>query len=374
MPFQGLYILAVELRAEVRSRQMGSGRGGKLTGVERAGFFRDVVAMAPMAMGGNLPYRRLCREYGAVNTCSEMILADKLIKGGERPLLRHHESESDFGVQLTGKRPEVMADAAVLAVEAGARFIDLNFGCPIDVVVRRGAGAALLKRPGKLAEIVSAVRAVVDTPLSVKLRLGYTPKKLNCVSLAVGARDAGADAVCIHGRTRAQRYRLSADWTLIDEAARTLDIPVIGNGDILTPWDLRRRREETGVSSFLVARGALIKPWIFQELGSGIVHEISVPERWTVMRRYLDFALEHFGDDEKGIGRARRFFFWHLKFWHRYYPWTEEEFQSQYPDSLLQARNPAVGQAVDEQLLASPEEADHEVIWRRVLDKDYATE
>ncbi|MBU8869335.1 MAG: tRNA-dihydrouridine synthase family protein [Gemmatimonadales bacterium] len=342
-----------------------------MTGSNRADFFRNVIAMAPMAMGGNLPYRRLCREYGAVNTCSEMVLADKLLKGGERPLLRHHESEVDFGVQLTGKRPEGMADAAVLAAESGARFIDLNFGCPIDVIVRRGAGAALLKRPGKLTEIIAAVRSAVNIPLSVKLRLGYTAKKLNCVSLALAARDAGADAVCIHGRTRAQRYRLSADWTLIDEAARTLDIPVIGNGDILTPWDLRRRREETSVSSFLVARGALIKPWIFQELKSGSAHEISVPERWSIMRRYLDFALEHFGDDERGLGRAHRFFLWHLKFWCRYYPWSEEDFNLQYPDSLLQARTPQAGPAADERLLASGDESDHEVIWRRVLDRDY---
>ena len=345
-----------------------------MTSAERKEFFNDIIAMAPMAMGGNLPYRRLCREFGAVRTCSEMILADKLIKGGERPLLRHHETETDFGVQLTGKRPEVMADAAVFAVESGASFIDLNFGCPIDVIVRRGAGAALLKRPSKLAEIIGTVRAAVDVPLSVKLRLGYTTKKLNCVSLALAAQEAGADAVCIHGRTRAQRYRLSADWTLIDEAARTLEIPVIGNGDLLTPWDLRRRRRETAVASFLVARGALIKPWIFEELGSDSAQVISVSERWAAMRKYLDFALEHFGDDEKGIGRARRFFFWHLKFWHRYHPWTEDDFQRQYPDSLLQARNPECGSGPDEQLLASADESDHEIIWTRVLDRDFPTD
>jgi tRNA-dihydrouridine synthase 3 len=345
-----------------------------MSDLDRSEFFRDIIAMAPMAMGGNLPYRRLCREFGAVRTCSEMVLADKLLKGGERPLLRSHSDEEDFGIQLTGKRPEVMAEAAVMAVEFGARFIDLNFGCPIDVIVRRGSGAALLKRPGKLGEIIAAVRAAVDVPLSVKLRLGYTAQKRNCVSLAQIAQDKGADAVSIHGRTRAQRYRMSADWTLIDEAAGALTIPVIGNGDILTPWDLERRRRETRVSSFLVARGALIKPWIFRELLSGTPETITSAERWSIMRRYLDFALEHFGDDEKGTERAQRFFLWHLKFWHRYYPWSHEEFQGQYPDSLLQARNPQVESGPDEQLLASPDEADHELIWRRVLDRDFPGE
>ena len=120
-------------------------------------FFRDITPMAPMAMGGNLPYRRLCRGFGAVRTCSEMVLAHKLVKGGERPLIRHHPDEDDFGIQIAGKHPDVMADAARIAVDSGARFVDLNFGCPIDLVVRKGSGAALLKRPGKLAQVVAGV-------------------------------------------------------------------------------------------------------------------------------------------------------------------------------------------------------------------------
>ena len=334
-------------------------------------FFRNVIAMAPMAMGGNLPYRRLCREYGAVRTCSEMVLADKLVKGGERPLIRHHESETDFGVQLAGKRPGVMAEAALIAVVAGAKFIDLNFGCPIDLVVRRGAGAALMKRPSRLAEVVAAVRRAVDVPLSAKLRLGYSESKMNVVDLAKRAQDAGADAVGVHGRTRNQRYRLNARWDMIDEVAKAVDIPVLGNGDLLTPWDLEHRRAETTVSSFLVARGALIKPWIFRELEEGLSLDPTVPERWIVLRRYCELALEHFGDDEKGTGRARQFFLWHWKFWHRYRPWTAEEFADHWPDSLIQARNPRVEGDPDTVLLASVEEADHEIIWKRVLESDF---
>lgn len=338
---------------------------------ERADFFRGLVIMAPMATGGNLPYRRLCREYGAVRTCSEMVLAHKLVKGGERPLIRHHESETDFGVQIAGKKPEVMAAAAEMAVASGANFIDLNFGCPIDLIVNKGAGAALLKRASKLTEIVAAVRAAVEVPLSVKLRLGYAEKKMNVVDLAQRVEEAGANAVAIHGRTRNQRYSKSARWKLIDEAQSKVGIPIIGNGDLLTIWDLEKRRQETSVSSFLVARGALKKPWIFQEFAEGKAIYPSVAERWAIMYRYYELACEHFGDDEKGLVRVRRFFLWHLNFWYRYHPWTEAEHGAHWPDSLMQARNPSdVGEG-DLALLASAEEADHEVIWRRILDKDF---
>lgn len=334
-------------------------------------FFRDIIALAPMAMGGNLPYRRLCREYGAVRTCSEMVLAQKLVKGGERALIRHHETETDFGIQLAGKRPEVMAEAAAIAVANGAQFVDLNFGCPIDVVVRRGAGAALLQRPAKLAGVVEAVRAAISVPLSVKLRLGYAEKKMNVVDLVRRVHEAGADAAGIHGRTRNQRYSRSARWELIDEAQRSVPIPILGNGDLLTPWDLLKRRQETCVGSFLVARGALKKPWIFQELLTGEAIYPDVPARWAIMRRYFELASEHFGDDEKGLPRVRRFFLWHLKFWHRYHPWQEAEHAAHWPESLMQARNPGLAADPDLALLASSDEVDHETIWRRILDRDY---
>ena len=330
--------------------------------------------MAPMAMGGNLPYRRLCRGFGARRTCSEMVLADKLVKGGERPLIRHHPDETDFGVQLAGKHPAVVAEAAQIAVGAGAAFIDLNFGCPIDLIVRRGSGAALLKRPSRLASVVAAVREAVDVPLSAKLRLGYTEKKLNVVDLARRCEEVGADAVVVHGRTRAQRYRQSARWELIDEVQQAVEIPVIGNGDLLTPWDLEKRREETSIRSFLVARGALIKPWIFRELETGEPWDPTVAERWEIMQSFVGFAKEHFGDDEKGMQRVERFFLWHWKWWHRYRPWTAGDHAETWPESLVQARNRRVEGDPELELLASEDEEDHRVILRRLLDSDFPTE
>ena len=334
-------------------------------------FFTDVVAMAPMAQGGNLPYRRLCREFGAQLTCSEMVVADKLVKGGEAPLLRHHQSEERFGVQLCGKRAENLAEGARIAVARGARFIDLNFGCPIDLIVRRGSGAALLKKPRKLAALVKAVRAAVDVPLSVKIRSGYTEARINAVEVALLVAAEGADALVVHGRTRSQRYKRSADWSIIAAVADAVPIPVLGNGDLLTPWDLDRRRAETPIRSFVVARGCLIKPWIFRELATGQAWQPTVDERWAVMRRYVDFALEHFGDDEKGRGRARRFVTWHLRFWHRWRPYTEADFRAHAPESLIQKREAEIAGDPEEMLLASGEETDHEVVWQRLVDRDY---
>jgi len=336
-------------------------------------FFADRIAMAPMATGGNLPYRRLCREYGADLTCSEMVVADKLVAGSraELPLLRSHPLEATFGVQLCGKRPEVVAEAARRAVALGARFIDLNFGCPIDLVVRRGAGAALLQRPAKLGQIVAAVRASVAVPLSVKIRAGYQEGRINALDTARAAVDAGADALVVHGRTREQRYRRAADWELIARVADSVAVPVIGNGDILTPWDVPARVAGTRIASVLVARGALIKPWIFRELKEGRPWLPTVAERWAVMRRYYDYATEHFGDDEKGQSRVKRFFLWHLGFWHRYRPWSEADFHAAAPEPLIQTRAPAVTGEPDAVLLASDAETDHETVWRRVLDRDF---
>jgi tRNA-dihydrouridine synthase 3 len=329
--------------------------------------------MAPMATGGNLPYRRLCREYGADLTCSEKILAGKLVRGSraELPLLRRHPVEETFGIQLCGKHPEELAEAAAIAAATGCRFIDLNFGCPIDLVVRRGAGAALLKRPAKLRALVEAVRRRVELPLSVKIRAGYQEGKINAIETARAAADGGADALVVHGRTRDQHYRRAADWELIARVADAVDIPVIGNGDILTPWDVPARLEGTSIASVMVARGALIKPWIFRELKEGRVLAFSAAERWAVLRRFYEYATEHFGDDELGEQRVRRFFFWHFDFWSRYRFYSEDDARAAAPDPLIQTRAAAVPGEDDTALLASTRPEDHERIWRRVLDRDY---
>lgn len=326
-----------------------------------------------MATGGNLPYRRLCREFGADLTCSEMIMADKLVRGsrGELPLLRHHETEGTFGIQLCGRSPETMAAAAVLATDRGCRYLDLNFGCPIDLVVRRGGGAALLKSPARLGRIVTAVRAASPLPLAVKIRAGWSRDKINAVEVARIIEEAGGDAVVLHGRTREARYRRNADWELITRVAEAVSIPVLGNGDILTHWDLQLHFDGTPISGVSVARGALIKPWIFQELKQRRAIRYDSAARWALMRRFYDLASEYFGVDEMGQGRVKRFFLWHLGFWHRYRHYTEADFRAAQPAALLQTRSEPVRGDENEALLASADPEDHERIWLRVLDRDH---
>jgi len=336
-------------------------------------MFRDVIAMAPMAMGGNLPYRRLCKEFGADLTCSEMILAHKLVKGSrrEQPLLRRHPSETPFGIQIAGSKPDVMADAARMVEDQGADYIDLNFGCPIDLMVRKGIGAAALKRTGRLAAMVAAVRAVTELPMLVKLRIGWSEQKVNALETARIAEDEGADALSIHGRTREQRYRRDADWDVIDQVARAATIPVLGNGDILTVWDHRLRRSETGVAGVVAARGALIKPWIFRELHDDKPWFPTIAERWIVLRRWFDLACEHFGEDEKGLERVERFFMWHQGFWCRYRPCDQASWSEAQPNSMIQQRLAWPDDDPEALLLASDDQVDHQAIWTRLLDKDH---
>ena len=340
---------------------------------DRGSVFRDITALAPMAMGGNLPYRRLCRAYGAQLSCSEMVLAHKLVKGSraEEPLMRRHESETVFGIQIAGSKEAVMSDAARIAADRGCDYLDLNFGCPIDLIVRRGSGAALLKKPSKLVSIVAAVREAIDLPLLVKIRLGWSEEKIIAPELAVRIAEAGADAISVHGRTREQRYRRDADWDLIDRTARAVDIPVLGNGDILTVWDRDARLAQAAVSGVVIARGALIKPWIFKELAEGGPWYPTVAERWAVMRRYFDFACDYFGDDEKGLVRVQRFLLWHLGFWHRYRPFTRDDWEAVRPASLIQQRTSDATGDPEERLLRSDDADDHLRIWQRLLDRDH---
>jgi len=200
-----------------------------------------------------------------------MAVVQKLLRGasGEFALLRSHPDEHLFGVQLADKRPDCLAEGARLAESRGARFVDLNCGCPINLITGRGMGASLLRKPARLGRLVAAMKAAVKVPVTVKLRTGWHEEKVNVMDVARACEDGGADAITIHGRTREQRYSQAADWDLIGRVATERGVPVIGNGDILTPYEARERMARSGVRSVMIARGALIKPWLFREIKTG---------------------------------------------------------------------------------------------------------
>jgi tRNA-dihydrouridine synthase 3 len=324
------------------------------------------VVMGPMPKGSNLPYRRLCVELGARVTLSEMALARRLRqkRRSEFALIRRAPGEPCFGVQLAGNRGEEMAWAAALAEERGADFVDINLGCPIDRFTRIGLGASLARQPGRVRRLVEATKSGVRTiPVTAKFRLGWNDEHRNYLDVARAAVDGGADALVVHGRTRDARYRRAADWDAIGEVVAAMDVPVIGNGDVLFPRDAGAVRQRSGCAAVMVARGALIKPWICREIESGEYEDISAETRLVIYRRYVQLALEHWGEDERGRRQVAEFTHWHLGFWCRYAPRRPD---GSWPG--MQQREPGgFARTPLEALLARDDETAHEWLVERLL-------
>jgi tRNA-dihydrouridine synthase 3 len=333
--------------------------------------FRDAVVLAPLTVGGNLPFRRLATELGADVTVGEMTVVRKLLGGSpsEFALLKSHPDERFFGVQLADKKPESLVEGARLAESRGARFVDLNCGCPIDQITRRGLGASLLRKPTRLGRLVAAMKGAVSIPVTVKLRAGWHEDKVNASEVARACEDGGADAIAIHGRTREQRYSKAADWDLIGRVAAERGVPVIGNGDILTPYEARDRMARSGVRSVMLGRGALIKPWLFREIRTGSTWLPTPEERFSTLWRFVELLREHFGADERGSRRAMRFLPWHLNFFCRYVPLPEEthaEAAREHP--LLQSRlQPPPPSSTLERLLGDARPETHQRLAEELL-------
>jgi tRNA-dihydrouridine synthase 3 len=294
-------------------------------------------------VGGNLPFRRLCVELGARVTFGEMAVVRKLLRGGGSPsefaLLKSHPDEPFFGVQLADNKPDSLAEGARLAESRGARFVDLNCGCPIHEITRRGLGASLLRKPSRLGRLVAAMVNAVQVPVTVKLRLGWHEGEENVSQVARACEESGAAAISIHGRTREQRYSRAADWDAVGRIAAERSVPVIGNGDLLTWYEARERMERTGVRSAMLGRGALIKPWLFREIQERRTWLPSPEERFAVLWRFVELLREHFGSDERGVKRTLRFLPWHLNFFCRYVPLPEEPYRElSRTHPLLQSR------------------------------------
>jgi tRNA-dihydrouridine synthase 3 len=278
------------------------------------------VVMAPMTKGSNLPYRRLCVELGARVTMSEMTVARRLRqkRRGEYALIRRAPDEPCFGVQLAGTNADEMGWAAALVESRGADLVDVNFGCPIDHFTRKGLGASIGRQPGRIRRIIEAMkRSVQRVPVTAKIRLGWNDDDRNFLDQAQAAVDGGADAITVHGRTRNARYRLAADWDAIGRVAAAVPVPVIGNGDLLFPHEIRAALARSGCAAVMSARGVLIKPWLFREATAGY-EDLDGDARVALYRRYVALALEHWGDDEHGRTRAGEFLRWHAGFWCRY--------------------------------------------------------
>jgi len=281
------------------------------------------VVLAPMAGITNTAFRRLCREYGAGLYVSEMITTRALVERNATTmrLITHHESETPRSIQLYGVDPATTEAAVRLLVEEDrADHIDLNFGCPVPKVTRKGGGSALPWKLGLFREIVTrAVRAAGDIPLTVKMRKGIDADHLTYLDAGRIAEDAGVAAVALHARTAAEFYSGEADWSAIAALKEAVtSVPVLGNGDIWSAEDAVRMMDETGCDGVVVGRGCLGRPWLFGDLAAAFGAE-SRPVDATLgfvahaFRRHAELLVEFFGDEGRGCRDIRKHVAWYFK-------------------------------------------------------------
>jgi tRNA-dihydrouridine synthase B len=270
--------------------------------------------LAPMAGVSDKIFRQLCKEYGADVLTTEFVSAEGIFRRNERTrqYLDFDEIERPIGVQLFGGHAEHMAEAARQVLDwVQPDFIDLNFGCPVNKVVAKNGGSALLKDCPTLSRVAAAVvRAVAPLPVTAKIRIGWDADSINAVRVAQILVGQGIAAITVHGRTRAQGYSGAADWNVIAEVAAAVPIPVIGNGDLSGPADIAKRRYQTGIGGAMIGRAAMSSPWIFMQTKQYLAtNKIVAPpdarERWDLILRHCQLAVEQWGAEEPAIRSMR---------------------------------------------------------------------
>lgn len=276
------------------------------------------VALAPMAGVTDRPFRQLCRHMGAGLVVSEMVTSDTRLWNTRKSSHRlNHEGESEpRSVQIAGGDPEMIAKAAKLNAENGAQIIDINMGCPAKKVCNKEAGSALLKDEALVASILDAVVSSVNIPVTLKIRTGWCPNSRNAVRIAKIAQAAGIAALTVHGRTRADAYRGSAEYETIKAVRDAISIPLIANGDIDSPEKAKLVLEYTGADAVMIGRAAQGRPWLLREIDHFLRHgEILAPPSFTekhqIMSEHLA-ALHQFYGELMGVRIARKHVGWYL--------------------------------------------------------------
>eukprot|EP00123_Amoebidium_parasiticum_P014772 comp22637_c0_seq1/m.34842 comp22637_c0_seq1/g.34842 ORF comp22637_c0_seq1/g.34842 comp22637_c0_seq1/m.34842 type:complete len:362 (-) comp22637_c0_seq1:417-1502(-) len=283
--------------------------------------------LAPLTTVGNLPFRYICKSFGVDITCGEMAMATNLLQGqqSEWALLRRHPSEDFFGVQVCGGYADTMCRVAELIDEkCSVDFIDINCGCPIDIVFQKGMGSGLLDKQRRLESVVRGMAMSSECAITVKLRTGVAKQPLSWTAhnLIPKCYQWGASAVTLHGRSREQRYTKQADWDYVKRACPedTTTMPFFGNGDVMSWEDAEAALADSKLSGVMVARGALIKPWVFTEIKERRHWDITATERLDMLRKFVNAGLMHWGSDEAGVEKVRRFLLEWLSFLYRYIP------------------------------------------------------
>ena len=274
--------------------------------------------LAPMAGITDLPYRLLMKQFGAGLVFSEMISAKGLIYAGKRTreLLLSRPEERPLGIQLFGNEPDSLAEAARLVAEDG-ELIDINLGCPVNKVVKDGSGSALMRKPELVGQIIATVRAATSLPLTIKIRSGWDSHTQNFLEIGKIAENEGVDAITLHPRTRSQGFSGKSAWQQIAQLKESLNIPVIGSGDIYTPADAVAMIKQTGCDAIMIGRGGYGNPWLIRDAGKAIAGGQCPPppsaeERLQVALEHQRLQIEIFGE-QKALFEMRKHLCWYAR-------------------------------------------------------------
>lgn len=280
---------------------------------------KNMVFLAPMAGVSDRAFREICKSYGASYTVTEMVSSKALTMSDKKTseLLCVSDSERPTSIQLFGDDPEIMARAAQIALKYSPDAIDINMGCPAPKIASNGGGSSLMKNPELAASITQAVVNAVSIPVTVKMRTGWDSESINAPLMAKMLENAGASAICVHGRTKEQKYAPGIDYETIRKVKEAVRIPVIGNGDIKSGEDAEKMIKLTSCDAIMVGRGALGKPWIFTEINMYLKDKSkfvqpTIKERIDVLRHHIEKLCEYKGD-YIGMREARKHSAWYIK-------------------------------------------------------------